>query len=135
MPTSVIPKVLTALFLGCSLDHKAMDNHRKAELKRAYKETVKRKGVFRVHSTATGESWVDTSPDLDSIKNRIWFTLRMGTHPNKKLQQTWNESGAEAMELTVVETFEEDVTGYDLERLMKERKEHWLEELQAEPYK
>jgi hypothetical protein len=109
-----------------------VDSHRKAELKRAYKQTPQRKGVFKVRCSTSGETWVDTSTNLDSIKNRIWFSLRMGNHHNKKLQQAWNKSGEEAMHYVIVEVFEADVSGYALERLLKERKAYWLEALQAE---
>ena len=111
-----------------------MSSDRRAELKRAFKEAVPRKGVFTIRCAATGQTWVDTSVNVDSVKNRIWFSLRMGSHPNKVLQRTWNESGPEAMRFEVVEVFAEDVTSYELERLLKERKQHWLNELQAEPY-
>lgn len=109
-----------------------MDAKRKTELKQAYKSATPRAGVFKIHSSATGQAWVGTAANVDAIKNRIWFTLRMGNHPNKGLQQAWNESGADAMFFEVTETFKEDVTGYELERSMKERKEYWLDELQAE---
>lgn len=109
-----------------------MDSKRKADLKRAYKQTVHPKGVFKVSCHATGQTWVDTSTNLESIKNRIWFNLRLGNHANKKLQQAWNESGPEAMEYAIVEVFAEEVSAYALERLMKERKQYWLAALQAE---
>lgn len=111
-----------------------MDSNRKAELKRAYKETVPRKGVFKVHCSATGQTWIDASPNVDRIKNRIWFTLDMGNHPSRGLQEAWNAAGAAAMQFEIVEVFPPDASGYALERLMKERKQHWLEALEAEPY-
>ncbi|MGA7304595.1 MAG: GIY-YIG nuclease family protein [Rhodothermales bacterium] len=109
-----------------------MDSKRKAELRQAYKEAVPRSGVLKIHSAATGQTWIDTAANVDAIKNRIWFTLRMGNHPNKSLQQAWNESGPDAMLYEVIEVFKEDVSGYELERLMKERKQHWMDALQAE---
>lgn len=111
-----------------------MNAQRKDELKRAYKETVPRKGVFSIRSAATGQTWVDSSATIDTIQNRIWFTLRMGHHPNRGLQQAWTASGPEAMTFAIVEVFPEDATGYALERLMKERKQHWIAALEAEPY-
>ncbi len=111
-----------------------MDASRKAEIKRAYKETASRRGIFKVHCAATGQTWVDASPNVDTMKNRVWFTLGMGTHPNRDLQRAWDEGGEAAMAYAVVEVFAADVTGYDLQRMMRERKQHWLEVLQAEPY-
>lgn len=111
-----------------------MDSRRRAVLKRAYKEAVPRKGIFKIRAMVTGQTWVDASTTIDTIQNRIWFTLRLGNHPNRKLQQAWNETGPDAMQFDVVEIFPEEVSGYALERLMKERKQHWLEALEAEPY-
>ena len=108
-----------------------MDAQRKAQLKRDYKQQTPRRGVFRVHCDATGQDWVDASTNLDSIKNRVWFDLRMGSHHNRALQQAWNEAGPDAMRFEIVEVFPEDASGYTLERLMKERKEHWMTELHA----
>ncbi len=111
-----------------------MNSDRRAELKRAYKEAVPRRGVFAIRCSATGQVWVDASTDVDSLGNRIWFTLRMGSHPNRALQQAWNESGPEAMQYEVVEVFAQDVKAHELERLLKDRKQHWLQELHAEGY-
>ncbi len=108
-----------------------MDANRKAELKRAYKQTVRPRGIYKIYSSVTGQVWVDASTNLDTIKNRHWFSLRMGNHRNEKLQQAWNESGEQAMHYAIVEVFEEDISGYALESLQKERKEYWLAELQA----
>ena len=102
------------------------------KLKRAYKQKVHPKGICKIYSSVTGRVWVDTSTNLDSIKNRHWFSLRMGNHRNKKLQQAWNGSGEQAMHYAVVEVFEEDISGYALECLQKERKKYWLAELRAE---
>jgi len=110
-----------------------MNPSRKAELKRAYKETPLRKGIFKVVCTATGRTWVDASTSLDSIQNRIWFTLRMGSHRNRALQKDWNEAGPEAMSFEIVEVFPDEATGFGLENLTKERRRFWLEELKAEP--
>ncbi len=112
-----------------------MNSERKTELKRAYKATEPRKGVFAVRSLTSGRTWVDAATNIDTIQNRIWFTLRMGTHPNGELQRTWNQSDPDAMAFDVVEVFDEDVKGYELEALMKERKQHWMQELGAEAYR
>jgi hypothetical protein len=110
-----------------------MTPQQKALLKREYKEQIRPRGVFRVHSTATGQNWVDASPTLDTIQNRIWFDLRMGSHRNQALQRAWDESGPEAMQFEIVEVFPDDASGYTLDRLMTERKAHWMAEFDAAP--
>jgi hypothetical protein len=110
-----------------------MNPSRKAELKRTYKETPIRKGIFKIVCESTGQTWVDASTSLDSIQNRIWFTLRMGSHRNRDLQGAWNAAGADAMRFEIVEVFPEDVSGFGLENLTKDRKKHWMEALDATP--
>ncbi|HEX9950854.1 MAG TPA: GIY-YIG nuclease family protein [Rubricoccaceae bacterium] len=110
-----------------------MNSQQKALLKREYKEQARPRGVFRVYSTVTAQNWVDASPTLDTIQNRVWFDLRMGSHRNRELQRAWNEGGAEAMVFEVVEVFPEEASGYTLGGLMKERKAHWMAEFHAAP--
>ena len=38
------------------------------------------------------------------------------------------------MRYAIVEVFPPEVTGYELKRLMEDRKRHWLSTLGAEPY-
>jgi hypothetical protein len=111
-----------------------MDTRKKAEIKKAYKETPSRRGVFTIRCSATGQTWVDSARNVDTIKNRVWFTLGMGSSPNRQLQQAWNESGADTIEYEIVEVFPDDISDFALEDLLKERKQHWLKELAAEPY-
>ena len=42
-----------------------MDNARKKELARTYKEQKVRPGIFAVRCTASGEAWVAKAPDID----------------------------------------------------------------------
>jgi hypothetical protein len=111
-----------------------MNNERKAEIKRAYKETAPRQGIFSITCAATGETWIDASGSIDTIRNRIWFTLGLGSHPNARLQQIWNQEGPDAVEFAIVEVFDADVSGFALDDLKKERRAHWLKQLGAKPY-
>jgi hypothetical protein len=111
-----------------------MNPNRKAELKREYKETPTRRGIFRITNTTTGESWVEAARNLDTIKNRIWFNLGLGSHPNAKLQSAWNTAGADAIAFSIVEVFDNDLAGFALDDMMKERKRHWITTLGAESY-
>ncbi len=108
-----------------------MTPQQKALHKREYKEQTTRHGVFRLHDPATGTSWVDASTTLDTIENRIRFDLRMGTHRNRPLQQAWTEGDPDALQFEILEVFPVDATGYTLENLMKDRKAHWMRELDA----
>ncbi|MGB3810377.1 MAG: GIY-YIG nuclease family protein [Parvibaculum sp.] len=109
-----------------------MDKDRKRQIARNYKERKASPGVYAIRCTATGDIWIAPSRNLDSQQNGIWFTLRLGTHPNKALQAVWNAHGEASFAYEVVEQIEnEDLTPYLLDALLKERIAHWRTELGA----
>jgi hypothetical protein len=57
------------------------------EATRKFKERKARVGVFAVRCVATARTWVGSARNLDATKNRFWFCLRNGDHPDKLLQQ------------------------------------------------
>lgn len=99
----------------------------------AYKERAVPAGIFVVRCNATGEMWVGRNPDLDAIQNRLWFTLRMGSHRTTRLQQAWQEHGAEQFTFEILERAPEDEPVHDLRGHLKRRLAHWQQELGAPP--
>ncbi len=99
----------------------------------AYKERKPQIGIFSVKCRVTGEMWVGHTPNLGTIANRIWFTLKMGTHPNRSLQQSWNDYGMEEMEFAMREQLEIDDLGYSRASSLKERALVWRLQLNAQP--
>ena len=73
-------------------------------LTRAYKETPRPMGVYRIRNTVTGKSLVASSINLPAILNRHQAALRLGGHTNKALQKDWNELGPEAFAFEVLDT-------------------------------
>lgn len=71
---------------------------------REYKETSRPAGVYQVRNVMRGKSLVGSSRDLSGILNRQRFQLKNGSHPDRELQQDWNELGPDAFEFTVVDT-------------------------------
>lgn len=109
-----------------------MDKDRKRQIARDYKERKVTPGVYAIRCASTGEVWVAPSRNLDTQQNGIWFTLRLGTHPNKALQTVWNAEGEAAFVFEIVERIEEDdLTPYLLDARLKERIKHWRAELGA----
>ena len=103
------------------------------QLVREYKESKRPAGVYRVRCVANNKSLVGTSIDLPAMLNRQQSQLRMGGHPNKALQQDWNEHGAEAFEFEVLDTLEiPDRDGYDPKADLRTLEEMWLDKLK--PY-
>ncbi len=59
----------------------------------AYKERKSVAGIYVVRCTASGEVWVGQSPNLDTVQNRVWFTLRVAGNLNRGLQKAWDDHG------------------------------------------
>jgi hypothetical protein len=97
----------------------------------AYKERKSVAGIYVVRCTASGEGWVGQSPNLDTVQNRIWFTLRVAGNLNRALQKAWDDHGADSFVLEVVEQLEEDDLAYSRDALLKERLAHWRSALGA----
>lgn len=62
----------------------------------AYKERKAAAGIYLVRCLASGERWAGQAPDLSTIWNRVWFTLRHGSHRARSLQEAWNTHGEAA---------------------------------------
>lgn len=97
----------------------------------AYKKRTVPAGVFLVRCTATGETWIGQNADLEAIQNRLWFTLRMGSHRTRSLQQAWQEYGVDHFAFEILEQVPEDEPIHDLRGHLKRRLAHWQQELGA----
>ena len=99
------------------------------EATRKYKETPRAMGVFAIRNTSTGKTFVGSSTDMPARMNRHRSSLQFGGHPNRELQADWNSLGADAFELTVLDTLKpSDEPGADpsedlavLEAMWRER--------------
>jgi len=74
---------------------------RKAQT-RAYKESPRPMGVFRVRNTLNGRFLIGSSVDLPAMLNRQRFQLGAGGHPDRALQADWREFGPAALKVKVV---------------------------------
>ena len=108
-----------------------MTSDRKAAIA-AYKERKTFAGVFLIRCQATAETWVGQTPNLEKIRNRIWFALRQGSHPCESLQAAWTANGADSLTFEECERLEEEDTPYIRDALLKERALHWRSQLGAE---
>jgi hypothetical protein len=107
-----------------------MDNARKKELTRNYKEQKVQPGIFAVRCTTNGEAWVAQAPDIDKRQSGLWFQLRMGGFPGKSLQQAWNTHGESAFTFEILEEIRHENEKM-IPLLLKEREAHWRKELGA----
>lgn len=108
-----------------------MSTDRKAAIA-AYKERKTIAGIYVVRCAASGEAWVGQAPNLETIQNRTWFTLRQGGHPCRSLQAAWNAHGEAALTFGECERLEDEETDYVRNALLKERVAYWRTELKAE---
>ncbi|MBR0986305.1 GIY-YIG nuclease family protein [Bradyrhizobium liaoningense] len=98
----------------------------------AYKERKTIAGIYVVHCAASGQTWVGQAPNLETIQNRIWFSLRQGNHNCRNLQAAWNTHGETGLTFGERERLEDEETAYVRNALLKERMLHWRDELKAE---
>ena len=103
----------------------------KREARRLYKEKKTPMGIFVLRCRASGESWVSASNHLDTARNGLWFQLRLGSHLNKRVQESWNTHGEPAFEYEILETLEEDIPPLLVKDTLAARQKHWAGELQA----
>lgn len=107
-----------------------MTSDRKAAIA-AYKERKTVAGIYLVRCTATSEAWVGQAPNLETIQNRIWFSLRQGAHPCRSLQAAWSAHGPDGITFGECERLEEEEIAYVRDALLKERVLHWRSQLGA----
>lgn len=99
----------------------------------AYKERKSVAGIFAIRCTAAGSVWVGRAPDLDTIANRLWFTLRSGGHSNRALQAAWVAHGADAFVFEPLEAIPDEDHAPTRERQLQQQLAYWAAELRALP--
>jgi len=91
----------------------------------AYKKRASVAGIYAVRCAASGEVWIGQALDLEKIKNRIWFSLRLGNHPNPDLQRAWSTHGEAGLAFETLERLEEEELPYVRDAILKERVAYW----------
>ncbi|MEW6018620.1 MAG: GIY-YIG nuclease family protein [Pseudomonadota bacterium] len=110
-----------------------MDHAARKAATAAYKERKPAWGVFAVICNATGQAWVGASRHVDTQKNGLWFTLRMGSSPFADLQAAWKKHGGEeAFRYEELERLREDYPPLGREDEIKRRQALWAARLEAE---
>ena len=109
-----------------------MEKARRKELVREYKERKQPLGIYAVRCDSVGKIWIAATKNLDRQKNGIWFQLRGSNHPNKAMMSAWKSYGEASFAYEVLEEVD-DENPLLLDSLLKERAQHWLKHLSAEP--
>ena len=97
----------------------------------AYKTHKSAAGIYAVRCAASGEAWIGQTLNLETIQNRIWFSLRTGGHSNRDLQRAWTTHGADAFSFDPIEQLKDEELAYVRDALLKERFVHWRSTLNA----
>jgi len=101
------------------------------ELKAEYKLMKFPAGVFQIRNTKNGKIFINSSLKLDKVWNSQKFQLELGGHPNRKLQEEWNEFGAENFVFEILDEVDQDGgKEVNLKEEVKNLEEYFLEELQ-----
>ena len=97
----------------------------------AYKERKVEAGIYAIRCTASGQVWVGSAPDLSTIQNRIWFTLRHGRNSHRSLQEAWVVHGSDALDFEVVARLPDgdDDPSYIRSAMLKSLHAKWVEKL------
>ena len=100
------------------------------DLIREYKETKLPMGLFIIRNTINAKVLIGSSVNLPAILNRMKSQLEMGGHPNRILQQEWNQLGAETFTFEVLDLLNHsDVVDYNLAKDLETLMGFWLERL------
>ncbi len=99
----------------------------------ACKEQKADAGIFAVRCAAAGGVWVGPSPNLGAAENKLWFTLRTGSHPRADLQQAWRDHGRDSLRFEVLERLDPDLSPTARTDRLKKHAAHWRERLGAAP--
>jgi hypothetical protein len=108
-----------------------VENTRKKEILREYKERKTQPGIFAVRCAPSGKVWVSSATDLSKHPNGLWFQLRLGGFPNRDLQAAWSQHGEVAFTYELLEEITDD-NALIIGELLKEREAEWRKELAAE---
>lgn len=100
----------------------------RSELKKQYKETPKKAGIFQVKNTVNGRVLLGSSKNLHGPINKHRFLLSTGSHWNKKIQADWNRYGPDAFTFEILDVLKQkDDPAYNLEDELALLEEIWIE--------
>ena len=108
-----------------------MSRDYRKEAIRKFKERQPSRGVFAMRCTATGQVWVGSFANLEAMRNRLWFSLRLGSHRDPTLQDEWNTHGEHTFRYEILEKFDDDLSAIELNDRLKDRKHQWAVQLGA----
>jgi group I intron endonuclease len=80
----------------------------KSEIKRAYKQTKRPMGVYRIINSHNDKVFIGFGTDLAARFNRHKAELKFGSHRNRELQEMWNSFGESAFEFEILDVLDHE---------------------------
>lgn len=81
--------------------------NRKKEIIKEYKERKLQGGVYKITNTVNGKYLINHSANLNSVKNQFQFAVKTGSTVDPRLRKDWEECGAQAFSLEILEELEQ----------------------------
>lgn len=85
-----------------------MDANRRKELREAYRSRRPKMGVLVVRCEDADAAFAEAARDAQAAENSLRAKLGFGNHPNRRLQDLWNEYGETRFVFELVEELEYD---------------------------
>ena len=100
----------------------------------AYKERKAVGGIYALRCTASGETWVGRATDLETVRNRLAFAIRMKSSPHRSLLAAMRAHSEADFAFEELERFgdAEEVSAELRDLRLKKRLEHWRDALGAQ---
>lgn len=108
------------------------ESERKAAID-AYRERKVACGIYAIRCLPTQQLWIGSAPNLATIQNRLWFTLRLGRDQRVTLQRAWTTHGEVAFQFEVLEQWDATEIGHARNRTLKASLDRWADMLGASP--
>lgn len=80
----------------------------KSEIKRAYKQSRRPMGVYRIRDPQSDKVYIGYAVDLEARFNRHRAELKFGNHRNKELQKLWNSYGESALAFEILDVLDQE---------------------------
>lgn len=102
----------------------------RSELKRKYKETDPRMGIYQVKVHNEPGLFIGASPNIDARINRHLAELKLGNNRNPILQNLWNQWGEGGFEFSMVDRLKPiDDSTVDIRSELNLLLEMWVDKL------
>jgi group I intron endonuclease len=105
----------------------------KSEIKRAYKQSKRPMGVYRIRDSQNDKEYIGFATNLEARFNRHKAELRFGNHRNKELQKIWNSYGESALEFEILDVLDQEENSKETpEEELHVLTEMWIQKLKKQ---